>query len=94
MLPLCAMRSSVFSAWSMSRSSGEQHTAHKGIAYDTRYVPEGHPAVFDITKRKIHNVLQGVAEKGIEMNDVDKQWFEVWTKQNCGSSVVPILNVS
>ncbi|EIW72195.1 trehalose synthase [Tremella mesenterica] len=46
------------------------------------YVPEGHPVVFDITKRKIHNVLQGVAEKGMEMSDEDKRWFEIWTRQN------------
>jgi hypothetical protein len=48
----------------------------------TWYVPEGHPTVFDITKRKIHNVLQGVADKGVEMDDEDKKWFELWTEQN------------
>jgi hypothetical protein len=47
------------------------------------FVPEGHPAIFDITKRKIHNVLQGVAEKGVEMSDEDKSNFEIWTEQNC-----------
>lgn len=47
------------------------------------YVPEGHPTVFDITKRKIHNVLQGVAPEGVEMDDTDKKWFELWTQQNC-----------
>ncbi|WVQ94959.1 hypothetical protein IAU59_002049 [Kwoniella sp. CBS 9459] len=46
------------------------------------YVPEGHPTVFDITKRKFHNVLQGVAPKGVELNDEDKKWFELWTEQN------------
>lgn len=51
-----------------------------------RYVPEGHSTVFDITKRKIHNVLQGVAPKGIEMNDTDKKWFETWIEQNCNIS--------
>lgn len=45
--------------------------------------PEGHPTIFDITKRKIHNVLQGVADTGEEMTDEDKRWFEVWTEQNC-----------
>jgi hypothetical protein len=39
--------------------------------------------VFDITKRKIHNVLQGVAKDGVEMTDEDKKWFELWTEQNC-----------
>ena len=48
-----------------------------------RYVPEGHPTIFDITKRKIHNVLQGVAPEGIEMTDLDKKWFETWIDQNC-----------
>lgn len=48
-----------------------------------RYIPEGHPAIFDITKRKIHNVLQGVSPEGVEMNDDDKKWFEAWTEQNC-----------
>jgi hypothetical protein len=47
------------------------------------YVPEGHPAVFDITKRKIHNVLQGVAPEGVEMSDEDKRFFEIWTEENC-----------
>jgi hypothetical protein len=46
-------------------------------------VPEGHPSVFDTTKRKIHNVLQGVAPEGTEMSDEDKRWFEIWTEQNC-----------
>jgi len=53
------------------------------------YVPEGHPTVFDITKRKIHNVLQGVAPEGVEMNDTDKRWFELWTQQNCACDRTP-----
>jgi hypothetical protein len=48
-----------------------------------RFVPEGHPAVFDITKRKIHNVLQGVSPEGVEMSDDDRKSFETWTEQNC-----------
>jgi hypothetical protein len=51
-----------------------------------RFVPEGHPNVFDVTKRKIHNVLQGVAARGIEMSDKDKEWFEIWIEQNCACS--------
>lgn len=47
------------------------------------YTPEGHPTIFDVTKRKIHNVLQGVAPEGVEMTDEDKKWFEIWTEQNC-----------
>jgi hypothetical protein len=57
-----------------------------------RFVPEGHPTVFDITKRKIHNVLQAVAPPGVEISDVDKKWFELWIQQNCEYAVnaVPI----
>jgi hypothetical protein len=51
------------------------------------FVPEGHPAIFDITKRKLHNVLQGVAEKGIELDGEDKRNFEIWTEQNCESTM-------
>ncbi|WVN90064.1 uncharacterized protein L203_105299 [Cryptococcus depauperatus CBS 7841] len=46
------------------------------------YVPEGHPTAFDITKTKFHNVLQGVSPKGVEIDDNDKKWFELWTEQN------------
>ncbi|WWC64868.1 uncharacterized protein I303_107482 [Kwoniella dejecticola CBS 10117] len=46
------------------------------------FVPEGHPAVFDITKGKFHNVLQGVAEQDKDLTDEDKRWFELWTEQN------------
>ncbi|KAL7423872.1 hypothetical protein Q5752_001457 [Cryptotrichosporon argae] len=46
------------------------------------YVPTAHNLVFDITKRKFHNVLQGVAPKGVELENIDKQWFELWTQQN------------
>ncbi|WWC91987.1 uncharacterized protein L201_006941 [Kwoniella dendrophila CBS 6074] len=46
------------------------------------YVPEGHPTVFDITKRKFHNVLQGVAPQDMDLTDDDKKWFELWTEQN------------
>lgn len=46
------------------------------------YVPEGHPVVFDVTKRKYHNTLQGVAPKGTELEEDEKRWFEIWTEQN------------
>lgn len=51
------------------------------------FVPEGHPTVFNITKTKFHNVLQGVSPKGVEISDTDKTWFELWTEQNCESSL-------
>lgn len=47
------------------------------------FVPEGHPTVFNITKTKFHNVLQGVSPKEVEINETDKTWFELWTEQNC-----------
>ena len=56
---------------------------HLDLPHPRRFVSEGHPTVFDITKRKIHNVLQGVAPEGVEMDDTDKKWFELWTQQNC-----------
>ncbi|OWZ62460.1 hypothetical protein AYX14_05083 [Cryptococcus neoformans] len=46
------------------------------------FVPEGHPTVFNITKTKFHNVLQGVSPKEVEINETDKTWFELWTEQN------------
>lgn len=45
-------------------------------------VPEGHVAVFDITKKKFHNVLQGVAHPDVHLEDIDKRYFELWSKAN------------
>lgn len=53
------------------------------VGVDVRwYTPEGHPAVFNITKAKFHNVLQGVNDKGIKLKDVDKEIYERWTEAN------------
>jgi hypothetical protein len=38
--------------------------------------------VFDITKRKFHNVLQGVAPKDTMLKEEDKKLFESWTEWN------------
>jgi hypothetical protein len=46
------------------------------------YVPQGDSAVFDVTKRKFHNVLQGVAKEGTKLEDDDKELFEKWTDWN------------
>ncbi|WVQ83736.1 hypothetical protein IAT38_005880 [Cryptococcus sp. DSM 104549] len=55
----------------------------KMVGLDVKwYVPEGHPTVFDITKSKFHNVLQGVSNEGVEIDADDKKWFELWTEQN------------
>ncbi|GAA5979017.1 hypothetical protein JCM11641_004945 [Rhodosporidiobolus odoratus] len=46
------------------------------------FVPAGDPSVFNITKRKFHNVLQGVAEPNIRLTSEDKELFEAWTQHN------------
>jgi hypothetical protein len=46
------------------------------------YVPLGDSAVFDITKRKFHNVLQGVAPPDTCLHDHEKELFERWTAWN------------
>jgi hypothetical protein len=48
----------------------------------TWYVPQGDTAVFSVTKRKFHNVLQGVAKEGTELKAEDKELFESWTHWN------------
>lgn len=45
-------------------------------------VPLGHPSVFDITKKKFHNVLQGVAEDDVKLEEADEEYFEAWIKSN------------
>lgn len=46
------------------------------------YVPQGDSSVFNVTKRKFHNVLQGVAPKDVRLTDADKKLFEDWTDFN------------
>lgn len=38
--------------------------------------------MFDITKRKFHNVLQGVADSSVWLTDEDKQAFIDWSDEN------------
>ncbi|KAJ3155702.1 hypothetical protein HDU86_004171 [Geranomyces michiganensis] len=40
------------------------------------------PEIFDITKRKFHNVLQGVADKSVHLTDDDKALFLQWCQSN------------
>ncbi|KAF7729511.1 hypothetical protein EC973_004185 [Apophysomyces ossiformis] len=60
------------------------------------YVARPKPEVFDITKRKFHNVLQGVAPPGTRLTDEDKQIFLDWSRENVIrfwlQSKGPILN--
>lgn len=46
------------------------------------FVPQGDSAVFEVTKRKFHNVLQGVNTPDVELTKEDKKLFETWTKWN------------
>lgn len=38
--------------------------------------------VFDITKKKIHNVLQGVAPAGVILTSADQKIYNAWIKKN------------
>jgi len=44
------------------------------------YNMEPKKEVFDITKKKFHNVLHGISD--LNLNDNDKKIFEEWTKEN------------
>lgn len=46
------------------------------------YVARPKPEVFDITKRKFHNVLQGVAPPEVRLSEYDKQMFIDWSNEN------------
>ncbi|KAI8085153.1 uncharacterized protein BX664DRAFT_338648 [Halteromyces radiatus] len=46
------------------------------------YVARPKPEVFDVTKRKFHNVLQGVAPPDVRLTDEDKQMFVDWSNEN------------
>jgi hypothetical protein len=43
-------------------------------------VPKPSPRVFSITKKKFHNVLQGVSKE--ELTDDDKRLWEKWVHKN------------
>jgi len=46
------------------------------------YVATPSPEVFTITKRKFHNVLQGVAPPDVRLTEEDKAKWLTWTKMN------------
>jgi hypothetical protein len=54
------------------------------------------PEIFDITKRKFHNVLQGVADPKVRLNEAEKQAFIEWSDENVhrfwGDQSGPIQN--
>ncbi|KAJ3109405.1 hypothetical protein HDU97_006650 [Phlyctochytrium planicorne] len=47
------------------------------------FVAKPKPEVFEITKHKFHNVLQGVAMPGNMLTKDDKHVYEAWCKDNC-----------
>ncbi|CAO3587459.1 unnamed protein product [Absidia cylindrospora] len=46
------------------------------------FVARPKPEVFDITKRKFHNVLQGVAAPDVRLTEEEKQVFIDWSNEN------------
>jgi len=46
------------------------------------FVPKPKPDVFEVTKRKFHNVLQGVAPADTHLTDEDKKLYESWGTDN------------
>lgn len=46
------------------------------------FVLKDDPNVFDITKRKFHNIFQDVAEESVTLTDADKKLFKKWSKMN------------
>ncbi|KAI8340777.1 hypothetical protein BC941DRAFT_493463 [Chlamydoabsidia padenii] len=46
------------------------------------FVARPRPEVFDITKRKFHNVLQGVAAPDVRLTEEEKQQFIEWSDEN------------
>ena len=40
------------------------------------------PEIFHITKQKLHNVLQGVAKPGVELEESERQAFIEWSTEN------------
>ncbi|KAI8989412.1 hypothetical protein BDB01DRAFT_718772 [Pilobolus umbonatus] len=60
------------------------------------YVSRPKPEVFDITKRKFHNVLQGVAPPDVYLTEDDMEVFTEWSDENANRFWLdkrgPILN--
>ena len=46
------------------------------------YVARPKPEIFDITKRKFHNVLQGIASPDVRLTEEEKQAFLDWSDEN------------
>jgi hypothetical protein len=59
-------------------SGGNESFPNFSIGFVARPKPE----IFDITKRKFHNVLQGVADPSVRLEDSDKEAFIEWSNDN------------
>ncbi|OGI16176.1 MAG: hypothetical protein A2Z52_01095 [Candidatus Moranbacteria bacterium RBG_19FT_COMBO_42_6] len=46
------------------------------------YVMSSRKAVFEVTKKKFHNILQGVASPEIRLNEGDKEQLAEWSEKN------------
>jgi len=46
------------------------------------YVLKDDPKIYEITKKKFHNVLQNVASNDCSLNEHDKEIFNKWSKNN------------
>ncbi|KAI8142776.1 hypothetical protein BJV82DRAFT_614230 [Fennellomyces sp. T-0311] len=46
------------------------------------YVMRPKPEIFQITKQKFHNMLQGVALPGVELEEAEKMAFTEWSTEN------------
>lgn len=51
------------------------------------YVLQDDPLVFEITKRKFHNVLQGVASKDMKLSISDKKYYNNWIQKNSNNLI-------
>lgn len=54
------------------------------------FVLHPEPKVFSITKKKFHNVLQGVAPESVVLNESDVQIYNEWTVDNA-NRLLPVL---
>ncbi|KAI7870394.1 hypothetical protein BDF14DRAFT_1993964 [Spinellus fusiger] len=46
------------------------------------YVTRPKPEIFNITKRKFHNILQGIADPQVRLSEEDKKTFIAWSEEN------------
>jgi hypothetical protein len=52
------------------------------VIFALGFVARPRPEIFDITKRKFHNVLQGVAAPDVRLTEEEKKLFIEWSDEN------------